>query len=874
MKKMRNVSPFWMSLLLFASAVLFCWIFVLQYGIFGSKVDWLSQHSVLADYFRTRFYATGNLFPDFAWNLGGGQNIYNFSYYGLFGPQILLSYLLPFLPMDLYLMISNILIYGGTVVLFYRWLCNKKLDPGICAGTAFLFALGAPLLFHFYNQLMFVNYMPFLCLGLMGVDRHFDQKEGALFFQRDGMLVAAVTGMLFTSYYFSIGGLLALGIYWLSEYGKRNVCIQAARFFKDSFHFFLPLVLAVLLAGILLVPTAASIASGRAGGAPVWSTMTAAGFVKEMLLPRFTALRFLYTPYGIGLSALSLVALIDGLLLGKGWRERLFPGLLLFFLTMPLFGYLLNGGLYAKDKVFLPFLPLLCLQTALYLQNSKEREKPRRRWEWLPYAAACFLVVSARHQKNFGKYWGLVLLDIGLMAFLFWQWRRRQGIPWPLVLSCVLLFGSGWVVNKTRDVMVPEKDYKKLTDASMAETVSHTLKGTKECCRMEQYGDGEMNLANINRVLDIRQNLSSVYASSSNQAYDRFRKEKFGLHAAFRNVMMQNGTDNPCFLHFMGVKYLLTDHPIAGYEHQKGGETNNLWQAVEAAPLFYVTDQTVGEDAYEKLPFPESQTALLKAAAVPEEKDLAGQQRRDKQLLGQRDFARCVLQLPLLENENLSIVPLPEGYEIAVKKKTKVQAEVTGGRTGDELFALSFAVENLEPKQDMYIRVEEQTNRLTSTEHVYANHNTLFRYTVTRATDRETVELLLGPGHYRLKDLQAFTGNLPIEEEARLYSRPMKTDPEGLLAYGGDGVTGTVRAGEGSYLITSIPYDENFTVLIDGKQTETIPVNTAFLGAKLSPGTHRISVEYHAPGQKAGAAFSLVGLVLLGGCLLIRKYRG
>ncbi len=42
----------------------FCRMFVGRYGIFGAKVDWLSQHSVLPDYFRQQFYATGKLFPN------------------------------------------------------------------------------------------------------------------------------------------------------------------------------------------------------------------------------------------------------------------------------------------------------------------------------------------------------------------------------------------------------------------------------------------------------------------------------------------------------------------------------------------------------------------------------------------------------------------------------------------------------------------------------------------------------------------------------------------------------------------------------------------------------------------------------------------
>ena len=61
----------------------------------GSETDWLSQHIVFPEYFRQRFYETGNLFPDFAMEIGGGQNIYNFGYYGLYNPLYLLSYLLP-----------------------------------------------------------------------------------------------------------------------------------------------------------------------------------------------------------------------------------------------------------------------------------------------------------------------------------------------------------------------------------------------------------------------------------------------------------------------------------------------------------------------------------------------------------------------------------------------------------------------------------------------------------------------------------------------------------------------------------------------------------------------------------------------------------
>ncbi len=74
-------------------------LFLLQntsHTIAGSQIDWISQHTVLAEYFRQRFYSTHEFFPQFASELGGGQNIYNFAYYGLYSPLVLLSYAFPF----------------------------------------------------------------------------------------------------------------------------------------------------------------------------------------------------------------------------------------------------------------------------------------------------------------------------------------------------------------------------------------------------------------------------------------------------------------------------------------------------------------------------------------------------------------------------------------------------------------------------------------------------------------------------------------------------------------------------------------------------------------------------------------------------------
>ena len=148
--------------------------------IFGSNVDWLSQHSVFPEYFRQQFYETGTVFPEFAANIGGGQNIYNFAYYGLYNPLFLPAYFLPFVKMSDYIMLVSILCLVADVVLFCKWTRNHGVSKGNSILTSILFLLAGPMIFHSYTHIMFVNYMPFLILSLMGTDRYFQKKKSGL----------------------------------------------------------------------------------------------------------------------------------------------------------------------------------------------------------------------------------------------------------------------------------------------------------------------------------------------------------------------------------------------------------------------------------------------------------------------------------------------------------------------------------------------------------------------------------------------------------------------------------------------------------------------------------------------------------------------
>ena len=179
---------------------------LLGYGkIFGSFVDWLGQHSVFPEVFRQNFYQTGRLIPNFIFDLGGGQNAYNFAYYGFLSPLVLISYLLPFVDMTAYVAVVSIILYLASGIFVYKFARNH-FGEHMSLFTALVFMSVSPIFIQYHRHIMYVWYVPFLILAFIGLDRYFDEKKA-------GMFILSTAGIILTNYYFSVGCLISLFIY-------------------------------------------------------------------------------------------------------------------------------------------------------------------------------------------------------------------------------------------------------------------------------------------------------------------------------------------------------------------------------------------------------------------------------------------------------------------------------------------------------------------------------------------------------------------------------------------------------------------------------------------------------------------------------------
>lgn len=824
MDKVKRYIPY---LLLTGLTLFFCRMFVGRYGIFGAKIDWLSQHSVLPDYFRQQFYATGKLFPEFAANLGGGQNIYHFAYYGLYSPLILPSYLLPFVKMSDYIMAVSITGLTASVLLFYYWLKSRKTDTGTAFILSLMFLLAGPMIGQYSGQIMFVDYMPFLCLALIGVDRYFEQEKSGLF-------TVSVFLMIMTSFYFSIGGMLSLVLYGLHRYFEQREGnrVTVRSFLRDGLCFVRSMILAVLMSGFFLLPTALALTGGRS---KEQNTSFASFFI-----PQITVERFAYSIYGIGLTTLVITVLLTGLLYRKVYEKVLTYGCVI-VLVIPVFAYLLNGGLYIRDKVFIPFLPLLCYLISIYLEKCRKRELSFIAGI-VPYIITTIFVYIARNQfvsKAIGKsIWKVLLAEsiLFLICYVLYCAMKRYHketkeilmLALPSVICLAVTMNTFYQMNPDR--YVNRKLYRDVTGEQNRQAVKEALKDDGYY-RTEQMGSDDENAADLNRIWDVEQNITSIYSSAYNPDYQTFRQKTFGLEEPFRNGMMQSVSKNPVFQRMMGVRYIVSDSDVPGYTLVKKCGTTGIYQNKDAAPVMYATDRVMTEEEYKKLAFPYNQTAFLEYAVVGEHTESSDQ--------------------------NIMTAYEPVSLKMANNRTTGGAEQKTIQQEGQkQILFLRFRVYNAHPNKDVAVWINGIRNKLSAKDHVYYNENKIFTYAVPLKDGEDNISVTFGKGKYRLRHVQAYLGSLPERSEL-LYQSEIQVDKKQTED---NVIQGTIHVKKDGWFITSIPYDKHFKIYIDGKETEIQKVNTAFLGCKIESGNHEVKIIYHAPGTTTGKVLSLIGI--------------
>lgn len=803
--------------------VIFCLIiiFILRNGnLYGSILDWNTQHSVIPEYFRSLFYKTLNIFPDFALNLGSGQNIYNYSYYGLFNPVIVLSYFLPFISMKSYIQISSILLVYSSVILFYYFLRRNKVNENVSLLSSVVFLTASPLLFHSHRHIMFMNYMPFLILALIGVDKYFEKDNSKL-------LCISTVLIILMSYYYSIPAIISIVIYGVYKYIKLNKKITVKSFFKDGFRFLIPIMIAILISCILLVPTFYAILIGRLPNDINIS-------LSDLLVPRINVKYLMYNAYGVGLTSISLLALIN-LFFDKKRENRFLLICLSSLIIFPIINYLLNGTMYIDAKVLIPFLPLYTLVIS-YMFDKISTKKIDLRKLVIASLAVLFLIYVGK--SSYGNYFYIDFIFSLTLIIIATKTNTKYLFK---ILTIVLLVIYSCAGN-SKDTLVSRKDINSSENVNQEKLIKKIPKGYDHTTLYN------LKLENVNNIYGNLNIYSDyLYSSTGNANYNLFMFDTFEVPMQSRNRLIISANKDLMYLMFSNNRYFIGDNvDITGYkEIDKIGDTK-LYENTDVLPFMYVSYNYYSKTDFSKKSFPYNNEILLNNVVVNGKTN--------------NEFKTSIKETFIRQSDIKYMDPsiINNGDRITVKKDNSRMLIDIPEVARNKILFVSF---NLEPQSckvgDLLVNINGNTNKLTCREWKYYNGNTTFNYVISGDTSNK-VEVTFSKGMYKIDNLKIYYMDYndikDINKKVTKVSIDSKTK--------GDKIYASVETEKDGYFVTTLPYDKGFTIKVDNKKIDYEKVNIAYVGFKISKGKHNIVIEYKAPFKIIGLIMSFIGIIV------------
>lgn len=811
------------------NVILISMICIISRGnLFASKLDFIPQHLQFFEYLRNLFGETKNFFPQFMINLGAGQNIYNISYYGLYSPYLIVSYLVFFLDTLTFL---NIAMYVNIIVstFFLFKLLNKDYDTKLSIFVAIVFMLSTPLLFHFKRHIMFIDYMMFLMMSIYYIRTFFETNKTY-------PIIIFNTLIIFTSFYYSISCFFVIFLYYISmliKYDKFKI-----QNWKENFLFLLKIYLIpVLISSILTIPTLYVILNGRSNDG---STIN--------LIDLFINKNFsiLYDTYSLGIIFIVFISLIYNFM-NKKKDIKFLSIIILIVLIVPLFNFILNGGLYIREKILIPFLPLLMISFIEFLKDSNNKKKII---SYLLFGVISLIFGYSIYNNDIFL---LLILDIVLgFIFIILNSYNKQIIGYILLISFLIIINIG--TNK-KDSYMTNEEFNTIYNTSLYESFD-VINNDFGYYKTSILSGNSSNI--VNYTYDMNHNSTALYSSTYNTNYYNFIHNTFDTDFRARNKLFQDISDNNLFNLYMGVKYVFnTNMNDIFYSEIEKQDNTRLYQANNYVPLIYSSTNILSTNTFNKLSYPDKIEALFNSIIVENEIDTSDYDYTTKEF----NTSFKVVN----KKNNIEIKKIDNTINISAKDKSKFNL-VLEEKLENRVLFISFNIKKPQSCDigDMVININGQLNKLTCSEWLYYNENTTFNYIITdKVIEKLNVEI--NKGNYEITDFTMYTA------DANKFINNFNA--ANIIQTKDNIIKASITLNEDSYVNINLPYDKGFKIFVNNKETKYTKTNTAFIGFKLNSGKYDIEIKYTAPLFNVSFIFMILGLILLGCVLYFEVYK-
>lgn len=798
-------------------------------GVWGSQTDWINQHFALPEYFRRRFYETGDIFPDFAAQLGGGQNIYSMSYYGLMNPVYLPSYLLPHVKMADYIQAVSLI----SVLVSSICCCGfmkKHFSVRMSLVLSLMFLCSAPILFHSHRHIMFVNYFPFLFAALSAAGKEDSAGSRAV-------LIISSYCILCSSFYFSISCFAAVVLYAAFTELRNDGNLKIKELIKRISGKISAVVLGCLAAGLLWLPTFFTLLSGR-------EKCSVNINIIKLMVPNVNLGYMLYGSYSMGLTAVSAAALIGTLLYGDK-ALKLISGVIAAFICCPVIIYLINGTMYLDSKVLIPFIPIALLITGEFVKIIMSG-KLNPMIVTAIFTAVTVLDAIFNERKKYMHVFLLIDCIIVIVSVLLCAKKKKMNVILIPALICAIIncvtvnFSEKFVPKQTVEAAYSE-DICSLTDKAAAYDTS-----------FYRFANDIETSKTVNCIYGSGYYSANYYSSVTNPYYRNFRFNESAGENSFRSNAIQTQPHNIIFNVLMGCRYRISTDRDAMYGEVKISDSDEfaLYKNDNALPVGYASASLMSEGEFNSLNFAEKAEALLGNIIVPEASSA-------KENFPKTEKMNCGYTV---SGDTSAITEKDGVYEINSENDFTLTAHLDKPVIG-KLIMIGFRADNRiggeSQRSEVWVTVNGVTNLLSAPEWKYNNKNYDFTYVLSSDKPITELEFVFSKGNYVIADSEAYTIDASALGSASVGKDEFVIDRETM---GGDTIEGSITVTENGWFNISVPYDDNFEILVDGVEREYYLTNTAFIGFPIEKGNHYISITYKAPYKTAAVLMTVSGI--------------
>lgn len=429
----------------------------------------------------------------------------------------------------------------------------------------------------------------------------------------------------------------------------------------------------------------------------------------------------------------------------------------------------------------------------------------------------------------------ILLLTIYMIGFVLYQRRRWQ--PWVRIGLAVLMIGEAgynaqvMIAGISEDWGYPsrivyEEHYKEISSlvnqVKKKETGFYRLENLDPVSNNDSFNYG---YSGVTMFSSIRNRHSSAYLNS------------LGYRSSGSNLNIKYVNNTLIMDSLLGIKYNLSKQPLNKYGYKKIATQDeySLYENQLALPLGMMTDEGIyPKDAVN------SQTELLA--------HLAGKQGNL--------FSFSAIKEKKLNN----LVRQPSGDTINyVKEDLTKEASITWSIDIPANVQAYLSIVAPTEKNMAKTSVTIATNGLSKTSSVlesgqyydlgYFQEAKTIEVVTTFATSNATITLY--------EPDAAFLNGPEFEKTIQQVQKKGVTfDVNGRKA------KTIVTAPTDQVLLTTIPYDQGWTVYVDGKKIPVSSFKQAFLTVKIPTGTHKVEFIFLPKGFKVGTVFFCVAIIV------------